>query len=348
MDSRSTARPTIPLSDQFFAIARNCAEHGAPLYAHLLRQAGEEIASGGALAVLLQPFAEEPFRRMFPLRLMSLVHRWVLAGELPELAAHYPSAGGTLPPEGAWPLFRDACLARRDQLRWQLPQRHQHNQVARAGALLGGLLWVARMTDRPLWLLEVGSSAGLLLRTDRYRDSWWLPRVFEVAPPLDGWLEVVGRQGCDPDPIDPTTPEGTLTLRSAIWADLVDHLRMLDEAIEICRRVPAQVERADGADWLPDRLAQRPAQATTVVFHSMTLGQMAQLSRERMLAALHRAGAEATAGSPLAWLRLEVGQGPTSSPGAPLAELRLALWPGGEDRLLATSDTNGMGTRWLA
>ncbi len=348
MTSSFTTQSTMPLPDQFFAIARNCAQHGAPLYAHLLRETGEEIAAGGPLAALLQPFAEEPFPRMFPLRLMSLVHRWVLSGELPELAAYYPSAGGTLPPEGAWPLFREACLAHRDRLRWQLPQRHQHNQVARAGALLGGLLWVARVTERPLWLLEVGSSAGLLLRTDRYRDSRWLPQVFAVAPPLEGRLEVVGRRGCDPDPIDPTTPEGRLTLRSAIWADLVEHLRMLDEAIEVCRQVPAWVECADAAEWLPDRLAERPSQATTVVFHSMTLGQMAESSRERMLAALHRAGAATTAGSPLAWLRLEVAQGLTSTEATPLAELRLALWPGGEDRLLATSDTNGMGTRWLA
>jgi hypothetical protein len=54
-----------------------------------------------------------------------------------------------------------------------------------------------------------------------------------------------------------------------------------------------------------------------------------------MGAAPQRAAAAASAEAPLAWLRLEPAQG--------RFEVRLTLWPGGDDRLLATATGHGRG-----
>jgi hypothetical protein len=51
---------------------------------------------------------------------------------------------------------------------------------------VGAFLLLARETGMPLRILEVGASAGLLLRWDHYRDCWWFPGMFDVRPPLDG------------------------------------------------------------------------------------------------------------------------------------------------------------------
>ena len=55
---------------------------------------------------------------------------------------------------------------------------------------------------------------------------------------------------------------------------------------------------------------------------------------------LEETGAAATSETPLAWLRYEM-EGERFS-------LRLRIWPGGEDRLLATGHPHGSIVRWTA
>jgi hypothetical protein len=329
--------------DRFRHQARACAALGSPLYAGLLEEAARDVEAGGPLRGLTEPFAGEPGRQALPLRLLAGVHRLVLRGDLPELAAFYPSAGGRRPAAGAWPAFRHACQAPGPELDTLLRRPLQTNEVGRTAALLGGFLLVSRETGLPLRLLELGASAGLQLRWDHYRDAPWLRPLFEVAPPLDGPVAVVERRGCDLAPIDPTTPAGLLTVRSFVWADMTERLRMLDDAVEVCRRVPALVDRADAGDWLPARLAEARPGATTVVFHSVVMQYLADAALARVRSALARAAAAATAEAPLAWLRFEPGEDDPRG-----MEVRLRLWPGGEDRLLATATPHGRRVRWVA
>jgi hypothetical protein len=143
----------------------------------------------------------------------------------------------------------------------------QTNEVARAAALVGGFLYVVERSQLPLRLLELGASAGLNLRWDHFRyvanhrRAWGPPRssvrfegVFKGDVPLRGACEVVERSGCDPYPIDPTTRDGELRLKSFVWSDQLDRLERLNAAIAISRRVPATVDAADAADWLDTRL----------------------------------------------------------------------------------------------
>ena len=321
----------------------------APLYAHLAMNAAVELERpGGRLRAALEPFADEPPRRFLPLRLLAVVHRWVLAGELPGLAAHYPSAGGTRPPAGAWPLFRAAVVERARELPELLAPPLQHNEVTRAAALAGGFLLLSRETRLPMRILEVGASAGLLLRWDHYLHCWWFPGMFDTAPPsVNGKAQVLERRGCDLHPIDGTTAAGALKLRSFVWADLADHLRILDEAIAVSRSVPAPVDAGDGADWLEGHAYPLPG-ILTVVFHSLMRASGPPASLERMERALLRCAAEATAEAPVAHLRFEAPDQASPALARRLVELRLTLWPGGEDRLLATADVNGRHVRWLA
>src|SRR6185437_26036 len=99
-------------------------------------------------------------------------------GDAPDLAAHYPSVGGT--PHGPWPAFLATLREHGDELRRRLDDPIQTNEIARCAPLLGGFLEVAGTTGLPLRLLEIGSSAGLNLRFDRYRyqlgaETWGPP-----------------------------------------------------------------------------------------------------------------------------------------------------------------------------
>ena len=325
------------------------AIRGARLYEHLCREAAGELERVGPLHDLLGPYAAEPPRRLLPLRLLAAVHGWVLRGELPDLARHYPSAGGGRPPEGAWPLFRAACLERADELHHFLALPLQHNEVARAVPLACGFHLVAEETGLPLRLLEVGASAGLLLRWDRYRDRPWFQALYGAQPAAATRVEVAERCGCDLHPIDPTDPDQALRLRAYVWADLPAHLRMLEEAIEVCREVPAAVEQASGEEWLERRLADPSPGRVTVVFHSLLAGSAGDETMARLEEVVRRAGDRATVEAPLAYLRFEAGAEPGPASNSRQAMMRVAItcWPGGEERLLAVADVNGWYLRRL-
>jgi hypothetical protein len=323
----------------------------SPLYAELMMRVGDDIAAGGPSWSVLEGHEHDRPGTVPSLRFMGSVHRLVLSGRAPELARHYPSAGGDASdPAAAWPAFVATVEQHAAELRELVNRPVQTNEVGRAGALLGGFLEVSRATGLPLRLLEVGASAGLLLRWDRYRyeadgRAWGDPAsglrlaIEGEGPPLDARADVAERLGCDRNPLDPASEEDRLTLRSFLWPDQDWRRDQLDAALEIAGRVPAGVERARAADWVEGRLAEPAGGTASVVYHSLVAQYFPDDERARFERALAEAGARATPEAPLAWLRME-GAGE-------LCDVRLTLWPGGEERLLARAGYHGRPVRWL-
>jgi hypothetical protein len=328
-----------------------CERLGSPLYAELLGRAAEDIEAGGPAWAVLEGQEADPkgSSTALALRLMGSVHRLVLEGGAPDLARHYPSTGGT--PGDVWPAFRAVLDEYRDALHGLVKRPVQTNEVGRSASLLGGFLTVARETRLPLRILEIGASAGLNLRWDRYRyesNGWsWgdststvrFTDVFEEATPEALDCEVAERAGCDLAPVDPTSEEGRLTLLSYVWPDQTERLERLRGALEVARTVPATVERADAAAWLEERLAEPLSGVATVVFHSIVFFYLDDKAQARVRRLLEEAGEGATADAPVAWLFLEME--------SERFDVRLRLWPEGEERLLAASTAHGPPVRWL-
>jgi len=325
-----------------------CSDSREPLYAGLLARAAEDVEAGGPSWRLLKPHATEPGTAAVALRFLAGVHRMVLEGRLPELAAAYAA----LDPVLAWPLFRAALVEHQVELQELVARPCQTNEVGRSAALLGGFLELAQAWRLPLRLLEVGASAGLNLRWDRFRyeagaGGWGDPaspvcldRLFAQPPPFQPrQVRVTERSGCDLRPLDPSSDEGALTLASFVWPSNPRRMELLRSAIEVARSVPAEVERADAATWLEGKLARPVRGSVTVVFHSVFVQYISRSARERIERALLRAGRVAGIDAPLARLRLE--------PGASSFEVRLTTWPGGQERLVATCGSHGQEVRWL-
>lgn len=201
-------------------------------------------------------------------------------------------------------------------------------------------------------VLELGASAGLNLRWDRYRYEangmgWGDPTspvriadpfVGRPLPPFETSASVVERGGCDPGPLDPTSEEGRLTLLSYVWADQRQRLQLLRDALEAAPGLPVRVESAAAAEWLAARLANAREGTATVVYYSIVMQYLDAAERERLDEIFAEAGARASRTAPLIRLALE--------PGGEEAELRLTTWPGGEERLLAMSGYHGRPVRW--
>ena len=269
----------------------------------------------------------------------------------PALARFYPSTGGA--PGAAAPAALIAAVEEHSALLPDLMQRPiQTNEVGRSAALLLGFLTVARQTGLPLRVLEIGASAGLNLRWDRYRyagpaGEWGDPASpVEIAeaftgerPPLDVQPSVVERRGCDPNPLDPASADTRLTLLSYTWPDQLRRFTQLRAALDFAPSMPVEVERAAGVPWLEDMLAAPAPGVATVVFHSVVLPYLGEEGIAELWRTLDTAAGRAEPDAPLAWLSLEAG--------ADLADVRLMSWPGGDAQLLAHASFHGPPVRWV-
>ncbi len=301
--------------DLFRAQARACDHLGSPMYAELLSALADDLEAGGATAQVLRGHEEDPGPSALALRLAGSLHRLVLAGEAVDLAGRYPTTGGTWD-SSAVPEVLDFLARRGDDVRQFLDRAPQTNEVGRAAALVGGLLVVAAQWGLPVRLFEIGSSGGLNLQADRFRitdtggTAWGDPEspvalddAWAGAVLPDASLQVVERNGSDVHPVDVTSEDGRLTLTSYVWPDMTTRHARLAGAIDLARRRPAPVERADAASYV-ERLTLVPG-AVTVLWHSVMWQYVPPDQQRRVTTRLATLGASASAASPLVHLFAE-------------------------------------------
>jgi hypothetical protein len=330
-----------------------CRELGSPLYGDLLTHASDDLLAGGPTADVLRGHLDARPSSVLALRMLGGVHALVLSGQAPDLAALYPSAGGTPEHEAgsprAWAALRATLAGHCDEIRPWLDQPPQTNEVGRAAALLGGLRCVAAEADLPVRLVEVGTSAGLNLRADHFRVSGPAGNEGDPLSPVvlaDGWqgdplpaarIEVIERIGGDLAPIDPLTADGRLRLTAYVWPDQTERLRRLRGAFEVAAVVPAEL-RAESASVTVEHMKLVPG-TWTVLWHSIFRQYLSHADRAELAAGVAALGATATASSRFAYLYLEQSR----AGGCPVT---LTTWPGERSRVLGTAPAHGLPVRW--
>lgn len=320
-----------------------CRMIGSALYAGLLEHAVADVETAGPTWEVLRGHEDDPRFTVLGLRLLGAVNRLALTGREPALADAYAVANVS----EAWEALRDVMRRNAGELRDSLERPVQTNEVGRCSGLLFGFAAVAAETELPLRLLEVGASAGLNLRWDRYRyeaDGFsWGPSAspvrleFELdgapAPDVSSGFEIAARRGCDATPIDPSTEEGRLTLLTYIWPDQVERIARMRAALEVAGEAPVTLDREPAAAWSRRMLTEPAAGRATVIYHSIVSQYLSDEERATLFETIRTAGDRATPDAPLAWLRME--------PVDDRAALDLTLWPGGEDRRLARVGYHG-------
>jgi hypothetical protein len=333
-----------------------CRELGSPLTALLCDLAGRRLDRLTKIGRRILDWPAQPNLRLdaLPLRLAGGLHALVRRGRLPALARLYPPHP-TPPGEVLWQEVAAALGEVGDELEPWLDRPPQTNEVARAAALMAGLLVVTARTGLPLALYELGASAGLNLLLDRYAyrlgplltgsraSAVRLAPIWQGSPPPATAVRIDGRRGVDLHPVDVTSPAGRERLLAYIWADQAERLARTEAAIAIAAADPPPVDRGDAADWLEARLA--PASATglaRVLMHSIAFQYFPAATKQRVGEHMAQVGAAATRRSPLAWLSYEIDPRRSFQ-----AALRLRLWPGGKEQILATGDPHGGKLSWV-
>ena len=321
--------------------ADGCERDGSPIYAAIMRACARDVVAGGAVADLLKDWEGHALLDAVGMRILGAVHRLVLRGELPELAAHYPSMNGQPEFPKVEECFLEAVASSRERIVGALDEQVQTNEVRRSAVLLGGFLEIAAQTQLPFRQLELGASAGLNHIWDQYRYALGSHRwgradadpLLETvwsgpAPRLDARIDVIERAACDLSPVDIHDDEAALRLDSFIWPDQPDRRKRFQQAASRVRQSQVVIDASPALPWLKSKLAEPVAGCVTVVFHSIFWQYMPREDRREVRREFERAGAAATEDAPLAWLRMEART-------LDVGELELTLWTGSGEPLHA-------------
>ncbi|MFY0407278.1 DUF2332 domain-containing protein [Solicola sp. PLA-1-18] len=333
--------------------AAACGRRGSAMYEDLLTRLADDLDAGGPTADVLRGHEADPGPSALALRLVGGLHRLVLDGTVPALAASYPTVGGRWDGDAAWPVVLGALVEHRETLRAVLDSAPQTNDPGRSAALLGGLMHVLDAHPLPVRLWELGCSAGLNLRFDAwdYRfdgGTWGVPdspvRLDDCwrgpTPPVRETVDVVERVGVDLAPIDVTTADGRLRLLSYVWPDQADRVARLRGALEVAAEMPVDLLVASAGDALDELDVE--AGVVTVVWHSFVRQYLDRAEQDRVSARLAEIGGHATAEAPFAHLQVE----PVRRDDAFENLVRLTTWPGGSSRVLGGSAAHGVPTTW--
>jgi hypothetical protein len=354
-DARSLEAP-LTLVDRFRRFG-DALEHlgRCPLNVALMRGAADDIEAGGPVAALLHGI-DLPAGSVPALRLCGALHHLVLSGKAPELAEFYGSVGGTRPAAEVWPVALTAISDHAGHVRERLRRGVQTNEVGRSSVLYPALLWLTEQHGRPIRLLEIGASAGLNLRADRYAyvsdgetygasdspvrfDDPWAP-----PPPIDlramgERLEIVERAGCDMAPLNAASEDDRLTLLSFIWGDDVQRFGRARAALMLAAQDPLVIAPATAQEWLPGAVAASPDGVLTVVWQSVVRQYVPTEEWpevERVMDEAQSAGPD----RPVTWLQME--PGPRVNP----MGLFIRTEPAGELQPLARCLDHGPPVQW--
>ncbi|MEV6692082.1 DUF2332 domain-containing protein [Micromonospora sp. NPDC051196] len=254
----------------------------SPLYRHLLAVVANEPALV-ELASRTRPGQQPTFA------LFGAVHYLLLGGVTDPLAAYYPSVAGAR----ARPVDADAgraftrfCLAHADRISAILATRLvQTNHVQRSLATRLGLALLREATAAPVCVVEVGCSAGLNLRADRYAYTVGGSTIGDptsgvhirvdvpdarLLPDLARLPVIADAVGVDLDPPDLADADDRAWLRALVWPENSHQAALLAAAMRVAADDPPRVLRGDVADIGAEAAAALPAGLPRLVVHTAT------------------------------------------------------------------------------
>lgn len=288
----------------------------SPLYAALTQYVSEDLAAGGYFTEVL---AQAPERQRIPNLLFASIHRVLFDHPDEALARYYPSLGGTRKPDeeltNAFVEFVSAHRAEIDPL--LATGETQTNEVLRSAQLLPAFTWVQATMRRPLGLIEIGPSAGLLLHADRYDYRYefadgtvveggeasadGVPPLHcpihgdctpqQLAPFVTRPLRVSSRVGLDLNPLSPTDPDARAWLRALVWPEHTERRERLEAALEHAARRPVRLRTGDALRILPDAVESVADNAIPCVFVSNSLPHWTAEGREELVGLMRELGA---------------------------------------------------------
>ncbi|MEH7346686.1 DUF2332 domain-containing protein [Bacillus sp. JJ1532] len=291
------------LSQSFTRFATNECKDSSKLYEYLSLKIAKDDE-------LLQLCTYASKGQPIPNLLFGAVHYLLLKGKRHKLKEYYPSiVSNPKPFEGAFHSFKDFCLQYQDEITSILRTRLvQTNEVRRCAYLYPVFNLIYEKTEKPLALIEIGTSAGLQLLWDQFSYSYGTNEVFgNKNSTLNITSEIVGenipfissapppvskRIGLDLNTIDLIDEEEKLWMKSLIWPEHKERLLMFEQAASYMVKNPVQLVEGDGIGLLSEYVDRMPSDSTVCIFHTHVANQMPIEVRKLLLQTIQAIGKE--------------------------------------------------------
>ncbi|MBK5488294.1 DUF2332 domain-containing protein [Bacillus sp. TH17] len=228
-----------------------------------------------------------------PNLLLGAVHYLLLKGKEHSLKNYYQSLveNADINFENAFYQFKDFCHVYPEEIISLLQTKLvQTNEVRRCAYLYPSFCYIFNKVNKPLALIEIGTSAGLQLFWDQYRYSYGTeemygnrqsnvhlqseikgekkPSFLKQSPP------VMERIGLDLHVNNLNDEEDYLWLRALIWPEHKERLELFDQAATLVKEKSVQLIEGDGVALLPAIANQIREDAVICIFHTHVANQI--------------------------------------------------------------------------
>lgn len=294
---------THPLSQRFRHFGEAECHDSSDLYHHLSLGIAEDLE---LLKLAESARKGQPVPNLF----FAAIHYLLGFNRDEPLARFYPSL--TDPPIGdpkvAFPAFRSFALSHSEDIVELLATRLvQTNEVRRCAYLFPSMIVAARwFEERPLALVEIGTSAGLNLLWDKYAYRYGEQSGFgqagspvtiqsEFRGQIPDWLSdpiprVTQRIGLDLNIVDANDPDEAAWLRALIWPEHRERREILDAALQHRATYELDLRQGDGFSMLKDVVSELPKDTVACIYHTHVANQVSPATHETLFADLAELG----------------------------------------------------------
>ncbi len=281
------------LTKRFLHFAKLECENSSPLYEFLSYQIAED-------STLQKIAAEVPKGQPIPNLLFASV-QFLLMNQEDELRSYYPSfTDNPLSFREAFVPFKQFVLKNKEHLIELFQTRLvQTNEVRRCAYLYPMFAEIYKEKQKPLALIEIGTSAGVLLGVDQYNYLYNdeisvknSPNALTIVSenkgePLSNSIHttpiVKTRIGADLNPINLKDEQELKWLLALIWPEHRERREMLIQAAEVVNRLDINFITGDAITKLEELCNSVSEDEQIVVFHTHVANQIPLEGREKLM-----------------------------------------------------------------
>jgi len=266
------------LKERFKRFAETECKGVSPLYYFI----SNEVAKDKDL-IDIASFCKQ--RQPMPNLFLASVQYLLLNNQSENLAQYYPSINKQHLEDLPFDLFKEFCIRNKEHIieleQTRIVQTNALNRCAYLMPILSSLF-----QSQEVNIIDIGTSAGLTLNLDKYEyhynGNYFLGQSpvkvrSEIRdgdmPKFESIVKLNKKIGIDQNPLDLETKENSNWLRALIWADQIERVEKIEEAIRIAKKENNQLERASTIAEFQEIILNQDNNFPLAIFHTHTLYQ---------------------------------------------------------------------------
>lgn len=232
----------------------------------------------------------------------AAIHYLLLKNQDEELARHYPSIQKKKFEEIPFGIFKKFCIEHQDAIEKIISTRIvQTNVISRCAYLMPVFSKIISEENKPVTIIDIGTSAGLTLNFDQYEYWYNNEKVFgqsnvivkstiidSAIPEIYKILQPISKIGIDQNIIDPTDKDEILWLKALVWADQLERFTAIDEALKSDELKRIKFIKADSVLDFEKEILKTDSKQTLIIYSTHVLYQFPENLKDEFYNMLDR------------------------------------------------------------